>query len=187
MSKQISEISKSSERLVNFLEEKNVHKKDFAQMIGVTLSYIYSLIDEKIPFSSRITTLERIAVVMGLDPEEFEEYRPSDEPKLLDPGVEFLQNKQKEQGLSNIDFIRKFPRQKRLEIVDLWRGAAPLPLDWNSLTAITEVLNISKEEVFPYWQARFQQYLMAGGIDVFSNIGLINSMLEGAKKYLSIK
>ena len=42
---------KSSEMLYNFLENNNLHKKDFAQMIGVTLSYVYNLIDETIPFS----------------------------------------------------------------------------------------------------------------------------------------
>ena len=52
---------KSSEMLYNFLENTNLHKKDFAQMIGVTLSYVYNLIDETIPFSTRSTTLERIA------------------------------------------------------------------------------------------------------------------------------
>ena len=44
---------KSSEMLNNFLENTNLHKKDFAQMIGVTLSYVYNLIDETIPFSTR--------------------------------------------------------------------------------------------------------------------------------------
>ena len=55
----------SSQKLVDFLEKTRLHKKDFAEMIGVTLSYVYSLIDSKISFSKRITTLERIAVVMG--------------------------------------------------------------------------------------------------------------------------
>ena len=44
-------------------------------MIGVTLSYVYNLIDETIPFSTRSTTLERIATVMDIEPEEFEEYK----------------------------------------------------------------------------------------------------------------
>ena len=51
---------KSSEMLFNFLENTQLHKKDFAQMIGVTLSYVYNLIDETIPFSTRSTTLRTI-------------------------------------------------------------------------------------------------------------------------------
>ena len=55
---------KSSEKVAKFLEENGIHKKDFAEMIGVTLSYVYNLIDDTIPFSTRTTTLERIATVM---------------------------------------------------------------------------------------------------------------------------
>ena len=36
-------------------------------MIGVTLSYVYNLIDNTIPFSTRGTTLERIATVMEIE------------------------------------------------------------------------------------------------------------------------
>ena len=42
---------KSSQKVAKFLEKNNLHKKDFAEMIGVTLSYVYNLIDETIPFS----------------------------------------------------------------------------------------------------------------------------------------
>lgn len=178
--------SKSSEELVNFLERTGLHKKDFAEMIGVTLSYVYSLIDSNIAFSTRITTLERIAVVMGIEPEEFPEYKISEEPKLLDPGIEFLKQKQNEMGLSNLDLIKKFPRNRRVELVDLWRGALPLPLDWNYLYSISEVLNVSANEIYPFWQSRMQKYLISGGIDIISNGELINSMFDGAKSYLRI-
>lgn len=178
--------SKSSQNLVSFLEQANLHKKDFAEMIGVTLSYVYSLIDSNIAFSTRTTTLERIAVVMGIKPEDFPEYKASEEPRLIDPGVQFLKEKQSEIGLSNVQLLKRFPRQKRVEIVDLWRGSQPLPLDWNDLAAIAEVLEIPTKEVYPYWQARIQQYFVFGGIDIFSNTGLINAMFEGAKSYLKI-
>ena len=36
---------KSSKKVADFLEQNNLHKKDFAQMIGVTLSYVYNIID----------------------------------------------------------------------------------------------------------------------------------------------
>lgn len=176
----------SSERLVSFLEESALHKKDFAQMIGVTLSYVYSLIDSNINFSTRTTTLERIAVVMGLEPEDFPEYKTPEEPKLLDPGIQFLKERQKQLGLTNVQFLKKFSRNKRVEIVDLWRGAEPLPLDWNYLSLITEVLELPAKDIYPYWQARMQQYLMCGGIDFVSNIGLMNSMFDCAKSYLKI-
>ena len=60
---------KSSQKVSDFLEKNSLHKKDFAEMIGVTLSYVYNLIDETIPFSTRSTTLERIATVMDIEPE----------------------------------------------------------------------------------------------------------------------
>lgn len=179
-------LSNSSERLVGFLEETGLHKKDFAEMIGVTLSYVYSLIDNAIAFSTRTTTLERIAVVMGIDPEDFPEYKISEEPKIIDPGIHFLKEKQKEKELSNLDFIKKFPRSRRVEIVDLWRGAKPLPLDWNYLYSIAQVLEVSSAEIYPYWQARMQQYLMSGGIDVISNAHLVDAMFDGVKSYLRV-
>ena len=63
--------TKSSKILADFLDKNELHKKDFAQMIGVTLSYVYNLIDNTIPFSTRGTTLERIATVMEVAPETF--------------------------------------------------------------------------------------------------------------------
>lgn len=179
-------ISESSKKLVSFLESMDLHKKDFAEMIGVTLSYVYSLIDNTIPFSTRTTTLERIALIMGISPEEFPEYKASEEPKLIDPGVQFLKERQKQIGISNLQFIKKFPRHKRVEIVDLWRGAEPLPLDWNYLSSIATILGISTKEIYPYWQARMQQYLLIGGIDIMSNTLLIDAMFNGAKSYLKI-
>lgn len=176
--------SLSSKKLVDFLEANNLHKKDFAEMIGVTLSYVYSLIDSQVAFSTRITTLERISVVMGIDPEEFPEYKSPEEPKLIDPGVQFLKEKQKQSGFTNLQLIKRFPRQKRVEIVDLWRGAEPLPLDWNHLSSIIEVLGTSAKDIYPYWQSRMQQYLICGGIDIFSNTGLFNAMFDAAKVYL---
>ena len=67
--------NKSSKMVLEFLEKNNLHKKEFAQMIGVTLSYVYNLIDENVPFSTRSITLERIATVMDINPEDFIEYQ----------------------------------------------------------------------------------------------------------------
>lgn len=176
----------SSDRLINFLEETNLHKKDFAEMIGVTLSYVYSLIDREVAFSTRTTTLERIAVVMGTTPETFPEYKRPEEPRLIDPGIEFLKDRQGELNLTNVQFLKRFPRNQRVEIVDMWRGALPMPLDWAQLSAIAAVLELRKDEIYPYWQARMQQYMTSGGIDPLSNIGLLNAMFQGIKGYLKL-
>ncbi len=176
----------SSQRLVQFLEEMNLHKKDFAEMIGVTLSYVYSLVDHNVPFSTRTTTLERVAVVMGIEPEEFPEYKRPEEPRLVDQGIEFLKRRQRELGMPNVQFLKRFPRPQRLEIVDMWRGNLPMPLDWAKLQSLVAVLELTKEEIYPYWQARMQQFLTTGGIDPLSNIGLLNSMFQGIKGYLKI-
>lgn len=182
----VQTVSNSSERLVKFLDDTNLHKKDFAEMIGVTLSYVYSLIGAEVSFSTRTTTLERIAVVMGAAPESFPEYKHSEEPRIIDYGVQFLKEKQKEAGLSNVQLLKRFPRTQRVEIVDMWRGALPLPLDWNQLSAIGEVLGISKEDLYPYWETRLQQHLIAGGIDPLANAPLVQSMFKGIKTYLKI-
>ena len=84
--------TKSSKKLSEFLEKNKLHKKDFAQMIGVTLSSVYNLIDNTIPFSTRGTTLERIATVMEVEPEVFDEYRLPQEPILIDDSVLKIRN-----------------------------------------------------------------------------------------------
>jgi len=178
--------SKSSERLIRFLDKQGLHKKDFAEMIGVTLSYVYSLIDEEVAFSTRTTTLERIAVVMGVSPDSFPEYRLSEEPQVMDAGVDFLKSRQQKLGLTNIQLVKRFPRSQRVDVVDMWRGAKPLPIDWHKLLGIASVLEIRKEDIYPYWQARLQQYLIAGGIDPLANIGLLNAIFSGIKDHLRV-
>ena len=81
---------KSSEKVAKFLQKNSLHKRDFAEMIGVTLSYVYNLIDETVPFSTRGTTIERIATVMDIEPEEFAEYRIPQEPILVDEELRIL-------------------------------------------------------------------------------------------------
>ncbi len=45
-------------------------------------------------FSTRTTTLERLHLLMGISPED-SRIQNYGEPKLIDPGVEYLQKKQK--------------------------------------------------------------------------------------------
>ena len=178
---------KSSQRLAKFLQENDLHKKDFAQMIGVTLSYIYNLIDETIPFSTRATTLERIATVMDIMPEEFEEYKIPQEPIFIDESIDYLKAKMREEKLSTIDFLKMFERRKRLHIVDILRGAEPLPIDWIEMRAICSLLNIDLEDTFGLWQERVTKFLQSGGINISANSGLLDSMFGCAKKFALTK
>lgn len=99
------------------LAKNSLHKRDFAEMIGVTLSYVYNLIDETVPFSTRGTTIERIATVMDIEPEEFAEYRIPQEPILVDEAIETLREYIKENKLSIVAFLKSFPRKKELMLL----------------------------------------------------------------------
>ncbi len=174
---------KSSEKLSMFLEENDLHKKDFAEMIGVTLSYVYNLIDDTIPFSTRGTTLERISTVMEVEPEEFEEYRIPQEPILIDESVEYLKNTLKKKKMSIVNFLKAFPRKKRIDIVDILRGALPMPLDYKELSAIGKVAGLDKEKIYSIWENRLRQVLESNGMNIYSNSELVKAMLDCAKKY----
>ena len=176
---------KSSEKVAKFLKKNSLHKRDFAEMIGVTLSYVYNLIDETVPFSTRGTTIERIATVMDINPEEFSEYRIPQEPVLIDESVETLKDYIKENNLSVVTFLKSFPRKKRIDIVDMLRGAIPVPIDYKELKLIGKTLNMPDEEVYNMWEERLKQVLESAGMNIYSNSGLINSMFDCAKKYIS--
>ena len=178
---------KSSEKVAKFLDKNSLHKKDFAEMIGVTLSYVYNLIDNSIPFSTRSTTLERIATVMEIEPEEFEEYKIPQEPILVDDAVEFFKTIMKEKGMSVINFLKSFPRKKRLDIVDMLRGSLPIPIDFKELTMIAQVLDLNKDDIYTMWEKRMKQVLEMNGMNIYSNAALVNSMFDCAKKYIHLK
>lgn len=175
---------KSSDKVAKFLNKTSLHKRDFAEMIGVTLSYVYNLIDETVPFSTRGTTLERIATVMDINPEEFEEYRIPQEPILIDEAVEIIRDYIIENKLSIVNFLKSFPRKKRLDIVDILRGALPLPIDYKELELIGKTLNMPKEELYKIWETRMKQTLESSGMNIYSNNGLVETMFDCAKKYL---
>lgn len=175
---------KSSEKVAKFLKKNSLHKRDFAEMIGVTLSYVYNLIDETVPFSTRGTTIERIATVMDIEPEEFSEYRIPQEPILIDESVETLKDYIKENKLSIVSFLKSFPRKKRIDVVDILRGALPVPIDYKELQLIGKTLNMPHEEVYAMWETRVKQVLESAGMNIYSNSGLVNSMFECAKKFL---
>ena len=178
---------KSSEKVAKFLEKNALHKKDFAEMIGVTLSYVYNLIDNTIPFSTRSTTLERIATVMEIDPEEFEEYKIPQEPHVIDEFVEYLKDEMSQKKMSVVNFLKSFPRKKRLEIVDILRGSLPIPIDYKELTMIAQVLELDKDELYSMWERRMKQVLETNGMSVYSNAALVNAMFDCAKRFIHLQ
>ena len=178
---------KSSEKVANFLDKNGIHKKDFAEMIGVTLSYVYNLIDNTIPFSTRGTTLERIATVMEIEPDDFEEYKIPQEPILIDENVQFLKKVMQEKGMSTVNFLKAFPRKKRLEIVDILRGSIPIPIDYKELSMIAQVLDIDKDSIYDMWEKRMKQVLEVSGMNIYSNAALVNAMFDCAKKYIDLQ
>ena len=175
---------KSSEKVAKFLEKNSLHKRDFAEMIGVTLSYVYNLIDETVPFSTRGTTIERIATVMDIEPEEFPEYRIPQEPILIDESIETIKDYIKENKLTVVSFLKAFPRKKRIDIVDILRGALPVPIDYKELKMIGKTLNMPDEEVYNMWEQRIRQVLESGGMNIYANSGLVTKMLDCARNYL---
>lgn len=177
---------KSSQKVAKFLEKNSLHKKDFAEMIGVTLSYVYNLIDETIPFSTRSTTLERIATVMDIEPEEFEEYKIPQEPLIKDETIELLKSMLHEKKMSIVNFLKAFPRKKRIEIVDILRGAYPIPIDFKELQMIGQILDLDKNDIYNIWEDRVKQVLETNGMNLNNNAALVNSMFECARKYIDI-
>ena len=175
---------KSSEKVASFLERNALHKRDFAEMIGVTLSYVYNLIDETVPFSTRGTTIERISTVMEIEPEEFQEYKIPQEPILIDESVETIKEYLKENRMSVISFLKSFPRKKRLDMVDILRGALPLPIDYNEIKLIGKTLNMPIEEIYSIWEARMKQVLGNAGMNIYSNSALVDAMFNCAKKQI---
>lgn|SRR5574344_1893814 len=173
---------KSSEKVEKFLKKTGLHKKDFAEMIGVTLSYVYNLIDETLPFSTRTVTLERIATVMEKAPEEFEEYKIPQEPILIDENVEFIKDVLKNKNMSVISFLKAFPRKKRIDIVDMLRGVLPLPIDYKELEMIGNVLGLTEEETYNIWENRMKQVLTVSGMNIYNNSALVNAMFDCAHK-----
>ena len=174
---------KSSKKVADFLDKTGLHKKEFAQMIGVTLSYVYNLIDENVPFSTRSTTLERIATVMDINPEEFAEYQIPQDSIPYSENLIFLKDLIKHENLTTLDFLKMFERKKRLELVDILRGVKSIPIDFSELKKISEILNMTKEEFFEMWKKRMLEYLKDGGFNLEKNNDLLSNMFNSAKSY----
>ena len=52
---------------------------------------------------------------------------------------------------------------------------------------IGQVLDLSTDEIYPLWENRVKQVLEAGGMNIYSNSALVNSMFECARKYIDVK
>ena len=122
---------------------------------------------------------------MEVEPDEFAEYKIPQEPVLIDETVEIIKDNLKDNKLSVINFLKSFPRKKRLDMVDILRGALPLPIDYKEIELIGKTLNMQNEEIYSLWERRMKQVLESAGMNVYSNSGLVDKMFECAKKYLT--
>ena len=119
-------------------------------------------------------------------PEEFEEYKIPQEPILKDDTLELLKSMMKEKKMSTITFLKAFPRKKRVEIVDMLRGAYPIPIDFKELSMIGQVIELDRADIYNIWEDRIKQVLETNGMNLNNNSELIKSMFECSKKYLNI-
>ena len=172
---------KSSVKVAQFLKDNNIHKKDFAQMIGVTLSYVYNLTDDRIPFSSRTTTLERIATVMGISPVEFEEYRITQD-NVENKISQYIKEKIQKIGMKQIDFIKSFPKKEQLYTVDMLRGVKPLPINLNEIKLIGKILKITEDEIFNLWENRIKEILEENMMNLEGNKLFLIEVFKSAKE-----
>lgn len=46
--------------------------------------------------------------------------------------------------MSIVTFLKAFPRKKRVDIVDMLRGAYPVPIDFKELNMIGQILELDK-------------------------------------------
>ena len=103
---------------------------------------------------------------------------------MIDEAVEFLRDKQNEKGITTVQLLKSFPRKKRVEIVDILRGAKPIPLDWKELSLMAQILDISKEEIYPFWENRVKQLFQSAGMNLQANGALMTAMFECARDYI---
>ena len=67
------------------------------------------------------------------------------------------------------------------------RGALPIPIDFKELNMLAQVLDLTTDEIYPIWEKRVKQVLEAGGMNIYSNAALVNSMFKCAKNYIDLK
>ena len=179
----------SSQKLKSFIEETKIPKKELANMIGVTQSYIYNLADKRVPFTTRKDTLERLAIVMGISPIEFEEYNSySKNPYYIDnlARSRFLEIRQK-YSISNLELLKKVPIELQLKVVDILRGSINIPPDITFIEMLLKLLdkkfNINNCSII-LEAALIDACKQAGTILNEENIEMIKKMVY---KYMEVK
>ena len=93
----------------------------------------------------------------------------------------------KEKGMTTVNFLKAFPRKKRLEIVDILRGNIPIPIDYKELSMIAKVLGIEKDDIYEIWEKRMKQVLETSGMNIYSNAALVNAMFDCAKRFIDLQ
>ena len=88
--------------------------------------------------------------------------------------------------LTTLDFLRLFERKKRLELVDILRGAKPIQIDFFELKKISDVLKMSSEELFELWKSRMLEYLKEGGFNLEKNQKIIKEQSRKSDKNIKI-
>ena len=91
----------------------------------------------------------------------------------------------KEKNIPAYQFLKSFPRRKRVEIVDILRGASPIPSDWSELITICRILDIKTEEIYPYWENRIKQILSNSGFNLQANSSLTSTIFNCAKNFIN--
>ena len=89
--------------------------------------------------------------------------------------------------MSVVNFLKAFPRKKRLDVVDMLRGALPIPIDFKELNMIAQILELDQDDVYTMWEKRMKQVLETSGMNIYSNAALVNSMFDCAKKFIDKK
>jgi len=118
-----------------------------------------------------------LAVIMGTCPEQFPEYEG--EPQEFPEAVYWVQKKVRQSELSSLEFIKKFPQKRRLEVVDFLRGSAPLPLNYSFFDTVTTALDVLPEELFVFVAKEIKNLLANRGVEE----GALSSAIESIKKY----
>ena len=93
-----------------------------------------------------------------------------------------IKNSLKENKMSVVSFLKSFPRKKRLEMVDVLRGALPVPVDFKELFLIGKTLNLPLEDIYAMWEKRMRQVLQCAGMNIYANSSLLDTMFACAKK-----
>ena len=121
---------------------------------------------------------------MDILPEEFDEYIIQEEPIPYNPILDNIKTRMKNQKISTLDFLKMLERKKRLEMVDILRGAKPIPIDYDEIKTIGDILKMKKGEIFDLWKEIFTNHLKNNGFNFEKNSNLLDEMFKGAKKYL---